>query len=101
MVLGKTRFGGFFLPVEKALADVFRVAAAEGCVRLRSSRRNSLCGLSGTPCLHGYDCCAAERSLRQLLQERASRLEWSMAYTSAWVCPLFTLKRCVYSGSIS
>ena len=26
MVLGKTRFGGFFLSVEKALADEFRVA---------------------------------------------------------------------------
>jgi hypothetical protein len=44
------------------------VAAAEGCVRLRSSRKIGICIFSGGSRPPNCDCCAIERSLRQLLQ---------------------------------
>jgi len=45
------------------------VAAAEGCVRLRSSRSINNSVFQDDRAGRVYDCCAAERSLRQLLQE--------------------------------
>jgi hypothetical protein len=58
--------------VDKVIAYFFvstqiPVAAAEGCVRLRSSRQSCNFNLSGKPRCLIYDCCAVERSLRQLL----------------------------------
>jgi hypothetical protein len=44
------------------------VAAGEACVRLRSSREIIRRGVSGIPRIQVYDCYAAGRRLRQLLQ---------------------------------
>jgi len=54
----------FFCPTQ------ILVAAAEGCVRLRSSRQSCNPDFSGRPRCLFYDCFAAGRSLRQLLRGR-------------------------------
>jgi len=48
------------------------VAAGEACVRLRSSRNPSDTVFQEDRALRFYDCCAAERRLRQLLQGRVA-----------------------------
>jgi hypothetical protein len=74
--LGKTRFGGFFFVCRKRVP----VAAAEGCVRLRSSRRPYTHDVPERP-QHFATAAQPDAAFGSCYKGRLSGAEWSMAYT--------------------
>ena len=89
MVLGKTRFGGFFfVPCRSELAP----------------------GGVSTMDVNDNACCLEERAALESIAGNRSRshnghmrfvAEWSIAYTRSLACPLFMLHQDAYSGSIN